>query len=88
MPTMNRKIFEAGLSVEAVSLYLLCCALKDADVFVTLKNIREKWNGTEPALLQNIELLEQKNIIRTIATDGDENSAFQLQEAGKWETDT
>jgi len=40
-PAMSQKIFNIGLSVETVSVYLLCCSLADADTVISTKSLLE-----------------------------------------------
>ena len=85
MPAMEQKIFEIGLSTETVSLYLICCAIEDADAPITLKGIRTKWNGSETGLTEGLDVLEQKNILKRIATDGETNAGFKLNRSEHWD---
>ena len=82
---MEQKIFDQGLSVEAVSAYLLGCALVDEERPLTLKNLRAVWNGSEAELHRALENLEDRGILRKIiASSG--NQVFQLQALDRWRT--
>ena len=83
-PTMNQAIFDLGLSVETISVYLLVCGLTDAGRSVTSKNLAEVWNGTQAALVQGLHELEDKRIISRILTDGEENTAFKVMDIHRW----
>lgn len=85
MPAMEQKIFEMGLSVETVSLYLICCAIEDSGAAITLRDIRKKWNGSEDDLAAGVEMLEQKSILKRIASDGETNAGFKLNDVDDWE---
>lgn len=83
-PTMNQAIFNIGLSVETISVYLLVCGLTDAGRSVTSKNIEEVWNGTKAALGQGLQELEDKHIISRILSDGEENTAYRVMDTQRW----
>ena len=85
MPAMEQKIFELGLSVETISLYLICCAITDAEASITLRDIRKKWNGSEDDLVAGVETLERKGILKRIASDGETNAGFKLNDVEDWE---
>ena len=79
---MSQKIFSMDLSVEAVSLYLLCCAVADAGSGITKETLAEKWNSSRAALERELRRLEEKNIL---GRDGTENNAtYQILDAKKW----
>ena len=83
-PAMNQKIFDMGLSTEAVSLYLLCCHLQDTRTTISKKNISGLWNGTKEALSQGIENLEKRQILScTLSADGG-NAVYQLNGTRQW----
>ena len=84
-PSMNQKIFEIGLSVEAISVYLICSSLADADAPISTNNLMEMWNSTESALVECLEILEEKNIIRRIISDSGGNDVYLLADGDKWE---
>ncbi len=71
-PSMSQKIFDLGLPVETVSLYLLCCGLADEGKKISLDTITGIWNGTEQELKAGLTDLEKRNIIcKAIADDGE-----------------
>lgn len=86
-PSMNQKIFEIGLSVEAISAYLICCSLADADAPISTNNLMGMWNSTESALIECLKVLEKKNIMRRIISDSDGNDIYLLTDIDKWEFD-
>jgi hypothetical protein len=83
-PTREQEIFNLGLEVEAVSLYLLCCGLVDADRPLNLDSITPAWNLDHPALVSNLGVLVRHGIL---AADGDLSNAatrFQLKPSTQW----
>jgi hypothetical protein len=81
---MNQNIFNIGLSVETISVYLLCCGLEDAGKPITTKNLSEIWNGTEDALQEGLGILEEKNIISKFISDRQDQNAYKLTDARRW----
>ena len=86
-PTMNQAIFNIGLSVETISVYLLVCGLTDAGRSVTTKNLTEVWNGTEAALDQGLQDLEDKHIISRFISDGGENTVLKVMGIQRWKVE-
>ena len=84
--SMDQKIFNIGLSVEKVSLYLLCCGLADAGSTITKKNILKIWNGSEEELRDCVRTLEEKNILLRILSDGKEHDVYKLTDVEQWRT--
>lgn len=82
---MNQQIFNLGLSVETVSLYLLCCGFYDSGTTISTKNLSEVWNSTEEALVRGIQELEKKNILREIISDQKETAVYRLIESKDWQ---
>jgi hypothetical protein len=83
---MNQKIFNIGLSVETLSLYLLCCGLADAGSTISKKNILEIWNSSEEELRDCLRTLEEKNILLRILSDGKKHDVYKLIDANHWKT--
>jgi len=83
-PSRDKRIFELKLPTETISLYLLCCGIKDAGITLTTKNIIERWNGSEEVFQKAIKELEDRNIISRILSDGDKNDAFQIKDVHGW----
>jgi len=86
-PSMNQKIFETGLSVEAISAYLICCSLADADAPISTNNLMGLWNSADTALIECLEVLEKKNIIRRIISGSEGSEVYLLTDIDKWELD-
>ncbi len=83
-PAMNQEIFNLGLSVETVSVYLICCNLSDNNTVISTKNLSSMWNGTETLLIKSLEDLEERNILRKIISDREEKNIYQLSDVKDW----
>ncbi len=84
--SMDQKIFNIGLPMETVSLYLLCCGLADAGSTISKKNILGIWNSSEEVLKDCLHTLEEKNILLRILSDGKEHDVYKLTEVEQWRT--
>ena len=85
-PAMNQKIFNIGLSVETVSVYLICCNLSDNDMAISTKNLSGMWNGGETLLLKGLKDLEEQNILRKILSDREGNNIYKLLDVKRWKS--
>jgi hypothetical protein len=83
-PSMNQRIFELGLPTETISLYLLCCGIKDAGLTISTKNILERWNGSKQDFSTCARDLENRNIVERILSDGDGHEVFRLKDVHGW----
>jgi DNA-binding HxlR family transcriptional regulator len=83
-PAMNQEIFNLDLSVETVSVYLICCSLSDNNTAISTKNLSRMWNGTEELLIEGLKDLEERNILRKIISDRDEKNIYQLTDLKDW----
>lgn len=83
-PAMNQKIFNLGLSVETVSVYLICCSLADTDTTISTNKLSEMWNSTRASLLEGLKDLETRNILRRIISDGAGNIVYKLSDVKNW----
>jgi len=81
---MNQKIFKLGLSVETVSVYLMCCSLADTDTTISTKKLSEMWNSTRASLLEGLKNLETRNILRRIISDRAGNTVYILSDVKNW----
>ncbi|RZB37067.1 MAG: hypothetical protein SRB2_01571 [Desulfobacteraceae bacterium Eth-SRB2] len=81
---MNQKIFKLGLSVETVSVYLMCCSLADTDTTISTKKLSEMWNSTRLSLLEGLKDLETRNILRRIISDRAGNTVYILSDVKNW----
>jgi hypothetical protein len=84
-PAMNQKIFKLGLSVETVSVYLMCCSLADTDMTISTKKLSEMWNSTRASLLEGLKDLETRNILRRIISDRAGNNVYKLLDVKNWQ---
>ena len=83
-PAMNQEIFKLDLSVETVSVYLICCNLSDNNTLISTKNLSSMWNGTEALLIEGLKNLEERHILRKIISDGEEKNIYQLSDVKDW----
>jgi len=81
---MNQEIFNLDLSVETVSVYLICCNLSDNNTVISTKNLSSMWNGTEALLIEGLKDLEERNILRKIISDREERNIYQLSDVKDW----
>lgn len=84
-PAMNQNIFKLGLSVETVSVYLMCCSLADTDTTISTKKLSEMWNSTRASLLEGLKDLETRNILRRIISDRAGNNVYKLLDVKNWQ---
>lgn len=83
-PAMSQKIFDMGLSTEAVSLYLLCCHLQDTRTTISKRNIDSLWNGSEEALSSGIDHLEKRQILSCALSADGGNAVYRLNDTRDW----
>lgn len=83
-PAMNQEIFNLDLSVETVSVYLICCNLSDNNAVISTKNLSSMWNSTEELLIEGLKDLEERNILRKIISDREEKNIYQLTDVKDW----
>jgi hypothetical protein len=81
---IDREIFNTGLSVEAISLYLLCCGLIDAGAAPTLEMLRSRWNESAEALQVCLDDLVGKGILRRLSTAGTGEEEFRPVKPDHW----
>jgi hypothetical protein len=82
---MSQNIFKLGLSVETVSVYLMCCSLTDTDATISTKKLSEMWNSTRASLLEALKDLETRNILRRIISDRAGNTVYKLSDVKDWQ---
>ena len=83
-PAMSQKIFSMSLDVEAVSLYLLCCAVADRGTAITQTTLQDKWNGSPSALENELIRLQKKNILRRVEDETGGEPVYQMVDEKKW----
>jgi hypothetical protein len=81
---MRQRIFSMGLTVEAVSVYLLCCAIVDAGGTITRTALQDKWNGRSDALDRELGLLEDRQILGRESSGGQAVAAYRLTDEKHW----
>jgi len=60
---MENKIFKLGLSVEAISLYLILFDLDFSKVPLEMENIQPRWNAPEDLLNKAMDELEMNTVL-------------------------
>ena len=83
-PAMRQKIFSMNLDVEAVSIYLLCCAVADAGAVITRSTLQEKWNGSRATLDRGMGRLMEKNILCRDDHGGQDGPSYTMVDERKW----
>ena len=83
-PAMYQEIFSLDLSVETVSVYLICCNLSDNNTVISTKNLSSMWNGTDALLFESLKDLVERHILRKIISDGEEKNIYQLSDVKDW----
>jgi len=82
--SMSQRIFAMDLPVEAVSLYLLCCALADAGTPITREALSDRWNGSDETLDREIASLEKRNVIGRNDADASAPASYRLMDDRTW----
>ena len=82
---IDREIFNIGLAVETISLYLLCCGLLDAGASPSKELLRSRWNASPQAFEASLKELEEKKIIRRIPSQGPDGEEFQPTSRSRWQ---
>ena len=83
-PTREQQIFNLGLGVEAVSLYLLCCGLADVGQPLCLDTITPAWNLDRTALIASLDVLVRHGILGADGETDEAATRFQLRPAIRW----
>ncbi|WP_462323472.1 hypothetical protein [Desulfoplanes sp.] len=60
---MENRIFELGLSVEAVSLYILLDHFEESGESVTRQTLLTKWNSSGEMLEKSLQELELQGVV-------------------------
>jgi len=78
---MDRKIFDLKLSVETVSMYLLCCGLVDSGATLSTRNLADRWNGNAETMRteRGAHTAHTTNPVRLILMD-DKRKTSRLRE--------
>ncbi|MGQ9484010.1 MAG: hypothetical protein ACUVSA_03225 [Desulfosoma sp.] len=83
MMQMDRSVFDLGLSVHAVSLYILICALADEGQDPSLETVRRQWTASEDALWTAAKELESRKVLR-IELESESSGRFWVQPSRQW----
>ncbi|ROR02983.1 hypothetical protein [Desulfosoma caldarium] len=83
MMQMDRAVFDLGMSVHAVSLYILICALADEGRDSTLEAVRGQWTASEDALWTAAKELERHKVLR-IEMESESSGRFWVQPSHEW----
>ena len=81
---MSQKIFDMGLSMVTVSLYLLCCGLADVGIPLTTGQIFERWNGTPAEFDEGLQALTQRGILVQVLSDQEAQTGYRLMPPDHW----
>ena len=76
---MENVIFELGLSVEAVSLYILLDHFEECGEPVTREILVTKWNSSEEMLEASLQELELQSVVRI-----DEQGVVTIAPVSQW----
>ena len=82
--SMSQKIFQMGLSVKTISIYLLCCGLQDMQRNITKANLMAVWNDTEKALEDGLEELIRHRVLLQVLSGHGATNRYRITEADKW----
>jgi len=81
---MDTKIFNQGLAVEAVSAYILICAIRTEGRPATRSAILERWNAAEDDLNQALGGLKAYNVIYLDPKSGELDPMWLVNPFQKW----
>ena len=81
---INQEIFQMGLSVETVSVYLLCCGLAEAGSAISRKTLTGIWNGTPLQLSDGLKILEERGILDRMISGSGDNAVYRLSDPKNW----
>jgi DNA-binding IscR family transcriptional regulator len=82
---MNQMIFQSTLSKEAISAYLLCCALTDEGRAITTSALSEVWNSSDAQLQESLSELAAANVIKKVVSDSENHAGYQLIDPHRWQ---
>jgi len=81
---MNRRIFSMGLSIEAISAYIICCNLVDNGKTLSKANITHFWNSTLQDLVNGLEELIRRNVLRRVISDMEGREIYAIEKVQDW----
>lgn len=80
---MDRAVFDLKVSVHAVSLYILICALLDEGREPTVDAVRSQWSASEEALRAAAAELAARKVV-SMETEGDFAGSFSVLPSSQW----
>jgi len=81
---MDTKIFEQGLSVTAVSAYIIMAALVSESREPALSAIRSRWHAPPDQLEPSLNELLNWNVAVSDASAGETDPVYRLNPSFKW----
>lgn len=78
---MDQKIFELGLPMETVSVYLMCTGLADQDERLSLEILESLWNGGVKELMEGLDKLNALGIVELTGAD---SPCYRLCPSESW----
>lgn len=81
---MDTKIFDRGLSMEAISAYILIAVLQTEEAAPKLSLIRARWNGSEDDLIQALADLLAQQIIALAPDSGEADPVYRTKPSYRW----
>lgn len=80
---MDRAVFDLGVSVHAVSLYILICGLLDEGREPTMEAVLTQWTDSKDALQAAVEELAARGVIG-VETGQGFSGRFSVQPSAQW----
>ena len=81
---MDTAIFKQDLSVNAVSAYILVCALISEAARPALSAIRDRWNASPDELESALSELMAYNVLTTRPDSPETDPVYQVHPAFRW----
>ena len=81
---MDQRIFQLGLPVESVSLYLLCCGMADSGGPITRQALAQVWNSTPQALDSALADLVRRGILQSLGAEANDSTEYVVTPATQW----
>ena len=81
---MDTKIFEQGLSVTAVSAYIIMAALVSESLEPALSAIRSRWHAPPTELEPSLAELLGWNVVALDPAGGETDPVYRLNPSFKW----
>lgn len=84
---MTPKIFNLPLSDETISLFFLIEGLSTDRQQVSTREMFRLWNSTDLLLNKGLEELQERNVIRKIASNGSQDDFYRIISDYEWQYD-